>query len=89
MTFKPLGKRVLIKREEESNTTASGLIIPDSAKEKPFRGEVLAVGKKAKKIGINIGDTVVFGKFINSTEVTIDDKELLILNSDDIYGIIN
>ncbi|SHO81400.1 Heat shock protein 60 family co-chaperone GroES [hydrothermal vent metagenome] len=90
MAFKPLGKRVLIKREEQSNTTASGLIIPDTAnKEKPLQGEVLALGEKASEIGINVGDIVVFGKFINSTEVTIDNEELLILNSDDIYGIID
>ena len=89
MAFKPLGKRVLIRREEQSNTTASGLIIPDTAKEKPLQGEVLAVGEKAQEAGISVGDTVVFGKFINSTEVTIDNEELLILNSDDIYGIID
>jgi len=89
MAFKPLGKRVLIRREEQSNTTASGLIIPDTAKEKPLQGEVLAVGAKASEAGINIGDVVVFGKFINSTEVTVDNEELLILNSDDIYGIID
>ena len=89
MAFKPLGKRVLIRREEQSNTTASGLIIPDTAKEKPLQGEVLAVGEKAIEAGINIGDVVVFGKFINSTEVTVDNEELLILNSDDIYGIIH
>jgi len=89
MAFKPLGKRVLIRREEQSNTTASGLIIPDTAKEKSLQGKVLAVGAKANKAGINIGDTVVFGKFINSTEVTVDNEVLLILNSDDIYGIID
>jgi len=89
MSFKPLGKRVLIRREEQSNTTASGLIIPDTAKEKPLQGEVLAVGEKASEAGINVGNIVVFGKFINSTEVTVDNEELLILNSDDIYGIID
>jgi chaperonin GroES len=88
MAFKPLGNRVLIKREEQQNTTASGIIIPDSAKEKPFQGKVIAVGNDAKEDGINEGDMVVFGKF-KITEITVDNEELLILNSEDIYGIID
>jgi len=88
MAFKPLGNRVLIKREEQSNTTASGIIIPDSAKEKPFQGKVIAVGKEAKEDGINEGDMVVFGKY-KITEITVDNEDLLILNSEDIYGIID
>ena len=88
MAFKPLGNRVLIKREEQSNTTASGIIIPDSAKEKPFQGEVIAVGQEAKEDGINEGDIVVFGKY-KITEITVDNEDLLILNSEDIYGILD
>jgi chaperonin GroES len=87
MAFKPLANRVLIEREEEVNTTASGIIIPDNAKEKPLQGKVLAVGPDAADEGISEGDTVVFGKY-SGTEIVLDDKELLILSSDDILGII-
>jgi len=87
MSFKPLGNRVLIEREEQSNQTASGLYIPDSAKEKPLNGKVIAVGKEAIEAGINEGDTVVFGKF-TGTELTIDGNEYLIMSSDDIYGVL-
>jgi chaperonin GroES len=87
MAFQPLANRVLIKREEQSNTTASGIIIPDTAKEKPLQGTVVAVGPDAADEGINEGDVVVFGKY-NGTEITVDNEEFLILNSDDIYGII-
>lgn len=87
MSFKPLGNRVLIEREEQSNQTASGLYIPDSAKEKPLNGKVIAVGKEAIEAGINEGDTVVFGKS-TGTELTIDGNEYLIMSSDDIYGVL-
>jgi chaperonin GroES len=87
MAFKPLANRVLIEREKEVTTTASGIIIPDNAKEKPLSGRVLAVGKDAAEAGISEGDLVVFGKY-TGTEITLDGKELLILNSDDILGII-
>ena len=88
MAFKPLANRVLIEREEEITTTLSGIIIPDSAKEKPLQGKVLAVGTDAAEEGISEGDTVVFTKY-TGTEMTLDGKELLILNSDDILGIIS
>ncbi len=87
MAFKPLANRVLIEREEEITTTATGIIIPDNAKEKPLTGKVLAVGVDATDEGISEGDVVVFGKY-TGTEITLDGKELLILNSDDILGII-
>ncbi len=88
MGFKPLANRVLIEREEEITTTASGIIIPDNAKEKPQTGKVLAVGSDAEDEGISEGDTVVFAKY-SGTEITLDDKVLLIINSDDILGIIS
>ncbi|MBD3790503.1 MAG: co-chaperone GroES [Campylobacterales bacterium] len=88
MNFKPLGKRVLIRREEEQKTTASGIILPDNAKEKPLQGTVLAVGEKAHKKGITEGDKVVFGKYAG-VEITMDGEELLVLESDDILGILN
>jgi len=88
MAFKPLANRVLIEREEEVTTTASGIIIPDNAKEKPLQGKVIAVGPDASDEGISEGDTVVFGKY-TGTEITLNGEELLILNSDDILGIIS
>jgi chaperonin GroES len=86
MSFQPLGNRVLILREEQTNTTASGLIIPDSAKEKPLEGKAIAVGKEAIEAGINEGDTVVFSKY-GGTEITIDGTEYLIMSSKDILGV--
>lgn len=86
MSFQPLGNRVLIEREEQSNQTASGLYIPDSAKEKPLEGKVIAVGKDAIEAGVNEGDIVLFAKY-GGTEVTIDNKEYLIMSSDDILGV--
>ena len=86
MSFQPLGNRVLIQKEEQTNQTASGLYIPDSAKEKPFEGKVIAVGKDAIEAGLNQGDIVLFSKY-GGVEVTIDSKEYLIMSSDDILGV--
>lgn len=85
MAFQPLGKRVLIERVEESKTTASGIIIPDNAKEKPLNGKVIAVSEEIKSISIN--DTVVFGKYAGS-ELSLDGKEYLVMEDKDILGII-
>ena len=87
MNFQPLANRVLVEREEEVTTTASGIIIPDNAKEKPLQGKVLAVGPDAKEEGISEGDTVVFGKY-SGTEIVLDNNEYLILNGDEILGIL-
>ena len=86
MSFQPLGNRVLILREEQTNTTASGIIIPDSAKEKPLEGKVIAVGKDAIETGITEGDIVVFPKY-GGTEITMDGVEYLIMSSKDILGV--
>ncbi len=86
MNFKPLGKRVLAKRLEEANTTASGIIIPDNATEKPSQGEVVAVSSEVSEI--KLGDKVVFGKF-SGNEITIDAQKYLVLETEDIFGIIN
>ncbi|MCH9739259.1 MAG: co-chaperone GroES [Epsilonproteobacteria bacterium] len=86
MSFQPLGNRVLILREEQTNTTASGIIIPDSAKEKPLQGKAVAVGKLAIEDGINEGDTVVFSKF-GGIEITIDGVDYLVLGSKEILGV--
>jgi len=85
MSLKPLGKRVLIQREAEQTTTASGIILPENAKEKPLQGKVLNVGAEVKEV--KSGETVVFGKF-SGVEITVDDETLLILEEKDILGII-
>ena len=85
MNFKPLGDRLLVQRVEESNTTASGIIIPDNAKEKPSKGKVIAVGSEVEDI--NVGDTVVFGKY-SGNEIILDGTEYLIMESSDIFGIL-
>lgn len=85
MNFQPLGNRVLVERVEETQTTASGIIIPDNAKEKPSQGNIVAVGNDVE--GISVGDTVVFGKY-SGNEITLEGKEYLIMDADDIFGII-
>lgn len=95
MKFKPLGDRVLIEREEELSKTASGIIIPDTAKEKPVRGKVIAVGDGARDkdgnfiaMTVKVGDTVVFGKW-GGSDVKVDDKEYVVLRENDIIGIVS
>jgi len=87
MAFIPLANRVLVEREEQTNTTASGIIIPDTAKKKPLQGKVIAVGPEAKEDGISEGDTVVFADF-SGMEITIEGSEYLILLSKEILGLI-
>ena len=93
MTFKPLHDRVLVRRIEEESKTAGGIIIPDTAKEKPMEGEVLAVGSGARDesgkicpLEVKVGDRIVFGKW-SGTEVKIDGQEMLIMKESDILGI--
>ena len=94
MAFKPLHDRVLVRRVESDEKTAGGLIIPDSAKEKPAEGVVVACGAGARdedgdriKLDVAEGDKILFGKW-SGTEVTIDGEELLIMKESDILGII-
>ena len=88
MSFQPLANRVLVERVDEPQKTASGIIIPDNAKEKPQEAVVLEIGPEVEEEGhIQKGDKVVFAKY-SGTEITIDGKELLILSSDDILGIL-
>jgi len=86
MNFQPLGKRVLVKRVEEANTTMSGIIIPDNAQEKPSRGEVVAVSKEVSELAC--GDLVLFGKYAGN-EVSLGTDKFLVLNTEDIFGIIS
>jgi chaperonin GroES len=93
MSVRPLHDRVLIKRIEEQETIRGGIIIPDSAKEKPQEGEVVAVGSgkrledgKVLPLEVQEGDRVLFGKY-SGTEIKLDDQEYLILKEDEILGI--
>ena len=85
MNFQPLGNRVLVKRVEEANTTSSGIIIPDNAQEKPSRGEVVATSKEVTVL--ENGNLVLFGKYAGN-EVAIGADKFLVLEVDDIFGII-
>ena len=85
MNFQPLGKRVLVKRMEEANTTSSGIIIPDNAQEKPSQGEVVAVSKEVTEL--ECGNVVLFGKYAGN-EVTLGSDKFLVLNTEDIFGIV-
>ena len=85
MNFQPLGKRVLVERLEDVKTTASGIIIPDNAKEKPLSGKVLAVSSEVE--GVSVGDSVVFAKY-GGTEVVLDGKKYLVLKIEDVLGVL-
>jgi chaperonin GroES len=94
MTFRPLHDRVLVRRIEADTKTAGGIIIPDSAQEKPSEGEIVSVGEGARDeagnriaLDVSAGDRVLFGKW-SGTEVKIDGEDLLIMKESDIMGII-
>jgi chaperonin GroES len=94
MKVRPLNDRILVKRLEESSRTAGGLYLPDTVKEKPMEGEVLAVGGgkitedgKVVALTVKVGDRVVFGKY-SGTEIKVDGEDRLILREDDILGIV-
>ena len=94
MKIRPLQDRVVVRRTEEETKTAGGIVLPDSATEKPAQGEVLAVGPgrlldngDVRPVDVNVGDTVVFGKYASNT-VKIDGEELLILSESEIYGVV-
>ena len=86
--FKPLADRVLIEPAAAEQTTASGIIIPDSAKEKPLKGTVVAAGngKKDEPMSVKVGDEVLFGQY-SGTEIKLDGKIYMIMREADIYGI--
>lgn len=94
MNIRPLHDRVVVRRKEEETTTASGIVLPGSAKEKPTQGEVLAVGTgriqsngDVQALAVKVGDTVLFGQYSGQT-VKIEGEELLIMKEDEIYGIV-
>ncbi len=93
MKLRPLQDRIIVKRVEEESKTAGGLFIPETAKEKPQRGEVIAVGNgkktedgKVLPVDVKVGDKVLFGKYAG-TEIKIDGEDYLIMREDDILGI--
>jgi len=94
MKIRPLHDRVIIKRMEEERTSAGGIVIPDTAAEKPVRGEVVAAGKgkildngDVRALDVKVGDTVLFGKY-SGTEVKVEGDELLVMREEDIMGVI-
>ena len=94
MKIRPLHDRVIVKRMEEERTSPGGIVIPDSATEKPIKGEVVAVGNgkilengDVRALDVKVGDTVLFGKYAG-TEVKVDGDELLVMKEDDIVGVI-
>lgn len=95
MKFRPLHDRVVVRRVDEEERSAGGIIIPDTAKEKPMQGEIVAVGPGARDekgaimpLDIEVGDQVLFGKW-SGTEVKIDGEELLIMKESDIMGVLD
>ncbi|MCH7508323.1 MAG: co-chaperone GroES [Proteobacteria bacterium] len=94
MNIRPLHDRVIIKRMEEERTSAGGIVIPDSAAEKPIKGEVVAVGNgkilesgDVRPLDLKVGDKVLFGKY-SGTEVTVDGDELLVMREEDVMAVL-
>lgn len=94
MTFRPLHDRILVRRIEAEEKTAGGIIIPDTAKEKPSEGEVIAVGPGARdeagkivELDLKVGDRILFGKW-SGTEIRLDGEDLLILKESEVMGVI-
>ncbi|HEY1224507.1 MULTISPECIES: co-chaperone GroES [unclassified Brevundimonas] len=95
MAFRPLGDRVLVKRVEEESKTKGGIIIPDTAKEKPQEGEVVSVGPgarddsgKVNALELKAGDRILFGKW-SGTEVKVDGEDLIIMKESDVLGVLS
>ena len=95
MNIRPLHDRVIIRRKEKEKTSPGGIVIPDSATEKPVKGEVVAVGNgkildsgEVRPLDVKVGDTILFGKY-SGTEVSVDGEELLVMREDDITAIIS
>ncbi len=95
MKIRPLHDRVVVRREEEEATSAGGIVLPGSAKEKPNQGEVLAIGNgkllengDIRPLDVSVGDVVVFGKYAGSDTIDIDGEELVILSESDIKAIV-
>ena len=95
MNIRPLHDRVIVKRREEDTTSPGGIVIPDTAAEKPIKGEVVAVGNgklldsgEVRKLDLKIGDQILFGKY-SGTEVKVDGEEYLVMREDDVMAVID
>ena len=88
VSFKPIGDRVLVKPAEAEQTTKGGIIIPDTAKEKPQRGKVITIGtgKKDEPLTVKVGDTVLYGQILRHRRVSLEGEEFLIMRESDILG---
>jgi len=94
MKIRPLHDRVVVRRMEEERTSAGGIVIPDSATEKPIQGEIIAVGNgkvldsgESRPLDVKVGDRVLFGKY-SGTEVKLDGEEYLVMREEDIMGVV-
>ncbi len=94
MKIRPLHDRVVVRRMEDERTTAGGIVIPDSAAEKPMRGEIIAVGAgkaldngDVRALAVNVGDVILFGKY-SGTEVKLNGQELVVMREDDIMAVV-
>jgi len=94
MKIRPLHDRVIVKRVEEERTSAGGIVLPDSAKEKPSQGQILAVGKgklldsgEVRPLDVKVGDRILFGKYAGN-EVKVDGEELIVMREEDIMGVL-
>ena len=95
MKIRPLHDRVIVRRQEEEETSAGGIVLPGSAQEKPNQGEVIAVGSgrildngESRAVDVKVGDTVVFGKYAGSDTIDVDGEELVILSESDIKAVV-
>ena len=95
MKIRPLHDRVIVRREEEEQKTAGGILLPGSAQEKPNRGEVVAVGSgrvldngDTRAVDVNVGDVVVFGQYAGNDKIDVDGEELIILSESDIKAVV-
>ncbi|MFT4614102.1 MAG: chaperonin GroES [Bacteroidia bacterium] len=96
MKIRPLYDRVVIRRNEEESTSAGGIVLPGSAKEKPNQGEIVAVGDgkaldsgEIRALAVKVGDTVVFGQYAGSNTIEIDGEELIIMGESEIYAVVD
>ena len=96
MKIRPLYDRVVVRRKEEEETTARGILLPGSAKEKPNQGEVIAIGDgkvldsgELRALAVKVGDTVVFGQYAGSNTIEIDGEELIIMGESEIFAVVD
>ena len=96
MSIRPLYDRVVVRRNAEEETTAGGILLPGSAKEKPNQGEIIAIGEgkvldngELRPLAVNVGDTVVFGQYAGSNTIEIDGEELIIMGESEIFAVVD